>query len=204
MKLKLTLFVALSALAVMAYSQKAGVKGGVNFTNLYVDDVDDENMKIGFNAGAYYRAEITDGFGIQPEFLFSQKGSEIHYEGNIFTGSGNYRFNLNYLETPILFVGSIGNFNIHAGPYLGFLIGVKIKDLDDDGDVTEVEELDRDDFNTVDVGVSGGLGFDFDGGMIGARYNYGFNEIAQSGSVAGQALNNSKNSALQLYLGFDF
>lgn len=206
MKVKVFLIVAFCCLSVVAFSQKAGVKGGVNFTNLYVDDVDDENMKIGFNAGAYYRAQLADGFGIQPELLFSQKGTEVEYTNTkqIISGTGKYRFNLNYLEVPVLLVGSFGSFNIHAGPYIGFLLGVKIKDVDDDGDVSAVEELDRDDFNTVDAGLAGGIGFDFSGGMIGARYNYGLNEIAKSGSVAGNPLRNSKNSALQLYVGFDF
>lgn len=191
---------------IAAFSQdKTGIKGGVNFTNLYVEDVDDENMKVGFNAGIYHRMELSDHLAIQPEFLFSQKGASLHYDDNIFTGgSGNYRFNLNYLEVPALLVLKSGNFNIHAGPYAGFLVGVNIKDVDEDGNISEIESLDRDDFNTFDYGVAAGVGFDFTGGMLGFRYNYGFNEIGESGTFAGQATEDSKNSAFQIYLGFDF
>ncbi len=201
MKLRIVILTVLCAFGSAALAQKAGLKGGVNFTNLYVDDVDDENMKVGFNAGLYYRNDITENFAIQPEFLFTQKGSEIHYDG--FLGQGKYRFNLNYLEVPVLAVVKLGPINLHAGPYLGFLIGANVKDVDDNGNINEVEELDRDDFNTLDAGISGGVGFDFPSGMIGLRYNYGFMEIGDDG-VAGQATENSKNSALQLYLGFDF
>ncbi|WP_421872191.1 porin family protein [Marinoscillum sp.] len=201
MKLKIVILTVLCTLGSMAIAQKAGIKGGANFTNLYVDDVDDENMKIGFNAGFYYRNDITDNFAIQPEFLFTQKGSEIQYDN--FLGEGKYRFNLNYLEVPVLAVVKLGPINLHAGPYLGFLVGANVKDVDDDGNINDVEELDRDDFNTLDTGVAAGVGFDFPSGILGLRYNYGFQEIGQEG-VAGEATENSKNSALQLYVGFDF
>lgn len=206
MKHKLVLLITFCFLATFTFAQETmtGLKGGANFSNLYVDDVDDENMKIGFNAGVFHRTQFTYNFGIQPELLFSQKGSELHYDGSLFTGSGSYKFNLNYLELPVLFVASFGSFNIHAGPYAAFLIGAKIKDVDDDGDINDIEELDRDDFNTFDVGLSGGIGFDFPGGIFGLRYNYGFNEIGDEGTVAGTATKNSKNSVLQIYLGFAF
>ncbi|MEQ8580613.1 MAG: porin family protein [Marinoscillum sp.] len=202
MKLKILFLASMCIFFTAANAQRAGLKGGVNFTNLYVDDVDDENMKVGFNVGLFHRSDLSENFAIQPEFLFTQKGSEIQYDGFL-GGSGKYRFNLNYLEVPVLAVAKIGGFNIHAGPYLGFLVGANVKDIDDDGSLNDVESLDRDDFNTFDYGISGGIGFDFPDGILGLRYNYGFVEIGQSG-VAGQATENSKNSALQLYLGFDF
>lgn len=202
MKLKILFLTAFCALATVTMAQKAGLKGGVNFTNLYVDDVDDENMKIGFNAGAYYRGEITENFAIQPEFLFTQKGSEIQYDGFL-GGDGKYRFNLNYLEVPVLAVIKLGPVNFHAGPYLGFLVAANVKDVDDNGNINDIESLDRDDFNTLDTGIAGGIGFDFPTGILGIRYNYGFQEIGDDNNAA-QATKNSKNSALQLYLGFDF
>lgn len=189
----------------LAFSQdKTGIKVGLNLTNLYVSDVDDENMKFGFNAGIYHRVDITDNFAFQPEFLFTQKGASIHYNGSLLNGSGTYRYNLNYLEIPLLFVIKLGDVNFHAGPYAALLAGANIKDVDDDGTINNFKSLDRDDFNTFDYGLSGGIAFDFEDGILGVRYNYGFNEIGESGSFAGQATRNSKNSALQLYMGFGF
>jgi hypothetical protein len=202
MKTKILLMFTLIVTAIGVNAQKTGFKGGVNFTNLYVEDVDDENMKVGFNVGLYHRVDVSDNFAIQPEFLFSQKGSDIQYNGFL-GGSGRYRFNLNYIEVPVLAVGKIGNFNIHAGPYLGFLLSAKVKDVDDNGTVQDVESLDRDNFNTLDTGIAVGFGFDFPDGMMGVRYNHGFMEIGEDG-VAGNATKNSKNSALQIYVGFDF
>ncbi len=185
------------------YSQKAGLKVGANFTNLYIDDVDDENMKIGFHLGAYYRADLSDGFAVQPEFLFTQKGSEVQYDAALFGSGGKYRFNLNYLEIPLLFVGKINNFHLQFGPYVACLVGVNVKNVDDSGEIQDIESLDRDNFNTLDTGLAAGLGFNFHGGSLGLRYSYGFGEIGNS-EAAVQATANSKNSALQLSVGFDF
>ena len=44
-----------------------GFKGGLNFSNLYTDNVDDNNVLTGFNAGLYAKFPISKGIAIQPE-----------------------------------------------------------------------------------------------------------------------------------------
>lgn len=203
MKTHAILILLLMTLSATVYSQKAGLKVGANFTNLYIDDVDDENMKVGLNLGVYYRADLSESFGIQPELLFTQKGSEVQYNAILFGNDGTYRFNLNYLELPVLFVGKINNFHISAGPYVAILMAAKVKRVNDGGEIQDIESLDRDSFNTFDKGVAAGVGFDFNRGMLGLRYSYGLGEIGNS-EAAVQATSNSKNSALQAFVGFDF
>ncbi|WP_420576045.1 porin family protein [Ekhidna sp.] len=180
-------------------AQRSGIKGGANFSNLYVDDVSDENMKIGLNLGLWHQ---TANGAFQTELNYSNKGAEIVYDGAL--GSGKYRYNLNYLELPVLFVGHVGRLNLQVGPYAAFLVGANIKDVDSDGDINQVAQLDRDDFHTFDYGLAGGVGIDFDASQIGLRYNYGLREIGKSGSFAGEAVDNAKNSVLQLYVALDF
>src|SRR5690349_8985891 len=60
--------------------RKAGIKGGLNVSNLYIDDVTDENARLGFNVGLYGQLFATEGFAIQPELLFSTKGSKAEYD----------------------------------------------------------------------------------------------------------------------------
>src|SRR5690349_11177041 len=63
-----------------APTTKFGIKGGVNLTNLYVNDVKDENMKVGFNAGVFAKVPMSRVVSLQPELLYSQKGSKITYD----------------------------------------------------------------------------------------------------------------------------
>lgn len=184
-------------------SSKFGIKGGINLANMYVDDVQDENMKLGMNIGFLAKVPLTRGLSIQPELLYSSKGSKITYD-NLF-GEGEYRFNLHYVELPVLAVINVArNLNLHVGPYLGFLAGVNITDVNEDGTVDELMELDADDFNRFDFGLSGGLGLDIQNFTVGARYNYGVTEIGKSGSIPGGLTNNSKNSVVSFYIGFGF
>ncbi len=183
---------------------KFGIKGGVNFTNLYIDDVNDEKMKVGANVGFFAKIPITKGISFQPELLYSNKGSKVNYD-NVLLGQGEYRYNLHYLELPLLFSFNIvKNFSIHAGGYGAYLLAANIKDLNEDGSVENIEELNAADFNRFDAGLAAGLGFDVGNFTIGARYNYGLIEIGKSGSLVGELNKNAKNSAINVFLGFAF
>ena len=185
-------------------SPKFGIKGGLNLTNMYVKDVSDENMKVGFNAGFFAKLPVTRGFSIQPELLYSSKGAKETYD-NFIEGKGEYRFNLNYIELPVLAVFNVAkNFNLQVGPYISYLASANIKDLKDDGTINDITDLDAENFNRFDYGVAGGLGIDISNFTIGARYNYGFKEIGKSGSLSGQLTKDSKNSAISLYIGIGF
>lgn len=185
-------------------SPKFGIKAGVNLTNMYVKDVSDENMKVGFNAGFFAKLPITQGFSIQPELLYTSKGAKETYN-NFIEGEGEYRFNLNYIELPVLAVFNVAkNFNLHVGPYVSYLAEANIKDLKDNGTMDEITDLDAENFNRFDYGVVGGLGIDISNFTIGARYNYGFREIGKSGSLTGELTKDSKNSAISLYIGLGF
>jgi Outer membrane protein beta-barrel domain len=182
---------------------KFGIKGGVNLTNLYIDDVKDENVKVGGHVGIFAKLPIANGVSIMPELLYSNKGTKATYD-NFVQGSGEYRFNLNYIELPVSFVFNIvKNFNIHAGAYAAYLTSANVKNLQN-GDIQGVETLNAENFNRMDYGLVGGLGVDVDKFTIGARYNYGLKEVGQSGSLSGDLTKNSKNSGISLFVGFAF
>lgn len=186
-----------------------GIKGGLNFSQLYVDqpEAQDENMKVGYHFGVFAKVPITSFLAIQPEVLYSNVGSKITYGGSDFENffgiePGEVRFNLNYIQVPIALAINIGPLNVHAGPYLAYLASANIKDLKtSDLNANDVKELNRDDFNAFDYGAVIGVGFDVRNLTIGARYNYGLREVGKSG-LAGSLTNDSKNSAAQIYIGF--
>lgn len=184
---------------------KFGLKAGLNLANLYVDDVQDENFKAGFSAGMFAKLPIVRGLSLQPELLYSNKGAKLTYDlPNIVGGDGEYRFNLHYVELPVMAViNVVKNFNIHAGPYVSYLASANVTRLNDDNELSDIADLEADNFNRIDYGLAGGLGLDFQNLTIGARYNYGLREIGESG-FSGEVTRNSKNSVINFYLGFAF
>ncbi|HTH55922.1 MAG TPA: porin family protein [Cyclobacteriaceae bacterium] len=183
---------------------KFGIKGGVNFSNLYINDVQKENMKVGVNAGFFVKVPLFRGLSIQPEVLYSNKGAKDSYGGpGSILGSGEYRFNLNYIETPLLLVFNLTrNLNVSAGGYAAYLVSANVKDMNNDGTITGVTNLNADNFHRFDYGLAGGVGIDIQKVALGARYNYGLQNIGQSGSLSGNLTSNSKNSVLTFFIGF--
>lgn len=191
-------FILLGVNTVHAQSKSTvGLKGGFNLSNFYVEDIDDKDARLGFHGGLYGRVYATNFFAIQPEINYSTRGNEIISNGLF---DQRTRFNLNYIDLPVLAVFKLGKaVEIHAGVYGGYLVGANIKS---DGDLGDwFDDLDRDNFETVDYGLAGGLGLNFGGVQVGARYNMGLQEIARSNG-ARAALGNSKNSLAQIYIAF--
>jgi len=185
------------------FAPKFGIKGGVNFSNLYVSNVQNENLKVGVNAGFFAKLPIIGGISIQPELLYSNKGAKDRYQSA--QGSGEYRFNLNYIETPLLLVFNLTpNFNLNAGGYAAYLVSANVKDLHHDGSITGVVDLNADSFYRLDYGLVGGLGVDMGNLILGARYNYGLQNIGRSGTLSGDLTKNSRNSVATVFIGFAF
>lgn len=178
---------------------RAGIKGGLNLSNLFSDEITDEDARIGFHAGVYGQLFVNEGFAVQPELNFSTKGNRVTTNFGII--DQETKFNISYLDVPVLAVFKLGQVaEIHAGPYWAYLVGANI---DTDGDLgDDFQELDRDNFDNWDYGLVGGIGFNLGAVQLGARYNYGLNEIAKS-QGAKNLLGNAKNSVGQVYLAFN-
>ena len=183
---------------------KFGIKGGLNLTTLYSSDVSSNHWKAGFDAGVFAKLPVTKGFSIQPEVLYSLKGAKDTYS-NFVQGDGEYRFNLGYVEVPVLAVVNLApNFNLHLGGYAAYLVNSNIKNVDNNGEVQGATNLSTSDFNRWDFGLIGGLGFDIGNFTLGARYNYGLSEIGKSGNLTGDLTKNQKNAGVSVYIGFGF
>ncbi|KIO51537.1 porin family protein [Flavobacterium hibernum] len=177
-----------------------GVKGGFNMSNLYSNDANDDNVLYGFNAGVYATLPISDFIAIQPEILFTTKGAELDYNNAFATG--NAKFRLNYIEVPLLVrVNITKNFNVHAGGYASYLVSSKVTG---DGDINFDQEINTDDLNKFDAGLSAGVGVDFNPVSIGLRYNYGLTTVGKERTLAGTTYTfpDAKNSNLTLYLSY--
>jgi hypothetical protein len=185
---------------------RVGLKGGLNLSNLYVNNVDDENARIGWHAGIYAQLFSSEAFAIQPEVNYSTKGTGITYGSiNNSNVSLNHdtKFNLSYIDIPVLAVFKLGRAaEIHLGPYWSYLVSAEIRNNDGDPN-NQFDDIDRKNFDNWDYGLVGGIGFNLGkGAQLGARYNYGLNEIANS-TYGKMILGNAKNQVAQLYLSFN-
>ncbi len=199
LKFFLILSVILSAFQaeLKAQESKVGIKGGVNFSSLYIDEVDDENPRIGFHAGLFSQISLGEFLAIQPEILFTTKGAKGEYDVLFF--SGESKFNLNYLEVPVLLVFDVANvFEVHGGAYGAYLTGANISTDGSFGSGSE--ELDSDNFSKFDYGIAFGFGLNLNESLqVGARYNAGLKNIADS-NAADTFLGDSKNANAQIFV----
>lgn len=182
---------------------KFGIKGGVNFSNLYTDNVDDNNVLPGFNIGLFAKLPVTNSIAIQPEIYFTGKGAEVVYN-NAFA-NGTARFKLNYIEVPVMFIANLTkNLNIQAGPYASYLISGKTTNESNGGTFDFASNLNTEDFNRIDAGVAAGVGIDLDAISFGVRYNYGLTKVGKEKSYAGTnyTFPDAKNSVLSFYAAF--
>lgn len=204
----LSLVICAVAISMLSFSEaqaqyaRAGIKAGLNLSNLYVDQADDDEARIGWHAGVYGQLFASEAFAIQPEVNFSTKGTGVT---RIDANSARYesKFNLSYIDIPVLAVFKLGTVaEIHAGAYWAYLLGAEIKNNDRNPD-NEFTTVDRDNFDDWDYGLVGGIGFNLgESAQLGLRYNYGLNEIAESRG-ARRLFGNSKNQVAQLYLAFN-
>jgi hypothetical protein len=204
----LSLLVSVVAISTISFNQaqaqyaKAGIKGGLNLSNLYVNEADDDKARVGWHAGFYGQLFASEAFAIQPEVNFSTKGTGVT---RIDANSARYEsnFNLSYIDIPVLAVFKLGEVaEIHAGAYWAYLLGAEIRNNDRNPD-NEFTTQDRDNFDDWDYGLVGGIGFNLgEGAQLGVRYNYGLNEIADSRG-ARRVFGDSKNQVAQLYLAFN-
>lgn len=182
---------------------KFGIKGGANFSNIYTDNVEENNVLVGFNAGLFAKLAITESLAIQPELLYTTKGSELKYDNAFVNGTSTFK--LNYIELPVLLVVNLTkNFNLHAGPYVAYLIDGEATN-NTQGTLFDIENnLKNEDYSKFDTGLSVGVGFDADKIGFGVRYNYGLQKVGKERSFLGTnyTFPDGKNSVLNLYVSY--
>lgn len=181
------LALAMGALSIdSAAAQTIGFKVGPTFSNIDEDPDDttvDESTLTSFGGGGFIRFGFA-GLSLQLEALAITKGSKVEDEG----GDDDLELQLDYIEVPITAMFSLGNGPyLFVGPSFGFEIDCDISvkfggsensfDCDDDS----VDSFER---KKLDVGVTGGLGFQFPAGpgslLIEGRYTHGLTNLNDS------------------------
>jgi hypothetical protein len=201
-------FLSMILISTGAYGQMSrfGVKGGLNLSNMTIDNSSDKTLKAGFHAGAFGKFEITEMFAIQPEFLYSTKGFTNTFDNLL--AEGEAKFNLNYIEIPVNVVYNLSeDFAFHLGPYIGFLANANVDTSTEILNFFQIDtsdELNRDDFNLIDFGLTAGLNFNLDQLIFGFNYNLGLTQVAKDNFPTQQMLGDAKNTVIQIYAGIIF
>lgn len=180
------------------FGQSFGVKGGVNLSTISSDSWDKTNSKVGFYAGMFLHAHVTNNFCIQPELIFNNMG--VKYE----SGNTVHTLGLNYIAMPVMFqLEPIPNLYFEAGPQFSLLLGSRNKF--EVGEKVTIEK-DKDAFNQFDLNLAVGTGFRFKGNMaLTARYLIGLTDVKKYGQTSwGNDDNELRNNGLQIGLQYGF
>ena len=164
MKLRTGLIIVALLMTSAAYSQQTnlGIKGGLNFYNVY-DNYGGFETKTGFHAGLLWHIHVDQNFAFQPEIMYSLQGANL---------PDNERLHLGYVNVPVLFQLMFNNgFRLEAGPQLGFLVHAR-SELD--GFSEDVSNS----FEQFDAALALGAGFIGASGLgFDVRYNHGISRI---------------------------
>lgn len=204
MKKLFTLLFLVCLFSTMSFAQmQAGLKAGVNISNLSGDDAGSPDSKTGFAFGGFFMYQFSPMFAIQPEAYYTMKGAtdKMDFQGT----TVDLTYTLDYIEIPVLFKflipiqGSGVKPAIFAGPFLGINTTAKVK-AEFDG---QSQEDDLTDTKSTEFGLQfgGGIGFPVGKGELGVdiRYILGLSTIDDSAEEA-DVKNNVIN--INLYYGF--
>lgn len=188
--------------AAPAFSQGPvfGVKGGLNYTNLAGLDADDNNARVGFNAGVFGRTDPSSVFGVQAELLYSTKGNHTTYHAFFGLVDQDVDFNLNYLELPVMASLRLAEIvDIQLGGYAAYLTSAKVKTSGDLGSDSDV--LDKDNFKSIDAGIAGGVAFNLGkNAQLGIRYLHGLTDVVDNEDLH-DLIGDAQNRCVQVYVG---
>lgn len=185
----------------LAFSQQFGLKGGLNVSTISSEGYDDTKAKVGFYGGAFVNIAATESFSIQPEVIYNNLGSEV--KGKVLGNSYSQKLNLNYISVPVMFqYKATPQFYLEAGPEFGFLVSANSKTTWNNSSSTT--ELNKKDFNSFNLGVGLGAGFDITKNFgVNARYVAGFSDITKPNADPSTNAKN-KNNTFQAGVNFKF
>ncbi|HKJ79969.1 MAG TPA: porin family protein [Prolixibacteraceae bacterium] len=195
------LMVIFMSLNVSSFAQvQWGVKVGPNAsTQSEIGDIcDDNDLKVGFNAGIIARAQMNDWMAIKSGLDYQLKGEKCDIHGE----DSELETKLSYLVLPVKAEFSASEkagfkngqrLFFATGPYLGYLLDAK---QTINGQITDLEDL-----NEVDFGWAFELGFEFpmlntNALQISLNYDMGLRDVAKDADA--------QNKTASLNLGFLF
>jgi hypothetical protein len=185
-----------------------GIKAGFNFADVTNASSINSSTRAGFHVGLFLAPSSQGIIGSRTELIYSQHGY------NYMTDTSNGSVNLDYIMlTQMMAIHITKYFDIHFGGYTAFLLNVKadttqkIPAIPGYGSSSSLLSL----YNRLDYGL--GLGAEihpYMGIIIGARYQYSFNNLYKSFGAGSTSPNfappavNLKNNVILISVGYRF
>lgn len=186
--IKSLLVVFFSFIVLNSFSQKFGVKAGLNLSNMLEKDnevtySEDYKMKLGFNVGGNIEISFNDMLSFEPGLSLSTKGYKIKMEEDGVEVKGSV--NLLYIDVPLNAKASFdlggAKLFVLAGPYAGFGITGKYKVKSEGISIEQDIEWGTDeesDLKRLDFGINAGVGVQINSFEISAGYGLGLANLA--------------------------
>jgi hypothetical protein len=178
----------------------AGFKIGTNYSNVYdaQGDAFNSDAKFGFVGGGFISIPLGTYLGIQPEFLFSQKG--FRATGNVLGGGYSLTRTTDYIDIPLLVSIKPTRFiTVLLGPQYSYLL--RQKDVFSSGTTTiaQEQEFKNENIRKNMLCVTGGADFTMDQLVVGTRLGWDFQKNNGDGSSTTPRY---KNVWFQITLGY--
>lgn len=180
MKSEIKIFIIISILITGGLSLKSqthyqsniaiGVKGGMDFSEVFFNPHVKQTFQPGVTAGVMVRYIEENHFGLIGELNFAQRGWKENFEDDPF----HYSRDLDYIDLCFLahvYFGKRGRFFFNAGPQVGYYLGEHMKANFDPYNISNVpgfpvinrinQQMTEPIKIKVDYGISAGLGGEF-------------------------------------------
>ena len=204
-KIKLSLVIALLGMVSLVGAQNTSfsIKGGLNMSNFYGDELSDKSMKTGFHAGIGADFEFAPNMAIQTGLLFSSKGAK--YTTDVL--NSELDVTANFLQIPIHYAYKIDvmpgtRIVLHAGPYIAYGIGGKAKVNVAGENMVESDTFDSDfGLKNFDAGLGLGVGAEFGPILVDIGWDMGLTNLSRAEGRYGEEI---KTQNAYLSVGYIF
>ena len=168
-----------------SYSIKGDASNSLKSILEYTNGMVTTSGRTGFFGGAYASIPLGGGFSFEPGLYYTQKGYTMKGDLNIkglefLAANATAKLQSDYLDIPVLLKADLGGLQVFVGPQFSYLMKSNLKTtagalgfnvLDKTFDMTT-------NFNKWDMGVTGGIGYQFSNGInVNASYDYGLSKI---------------------------
>jgi hypothetical protein len=190
MKTKLLLILTLFSFSQLAYSQRIGIKGGINIANLEFpsgynlgQNIASDNFNL-IHVGFVCENKILGGLHFNSGLFYTEKGYRENFTGNngekTLLGWDKYQyFEIPFnLELKALLKNKTSLF-IQAGPYGGYAFAGKSYWYGESGSI----DYDRSGLNRYDYGLGFGGGIELGDLVLSVNYQKGFANLSKDSGL---------------------